>query len=116
MSVAIVDRSGVLSAELREFTERRLLFALSRFDAKIQRVSVLLADANGPRGGVDKSCRITVTLRRANEVTITDQDADVTACIARAAERAGRAVGRAIERARGFDRPRPQASDSTPRP
>ena len=67
-------------------------------------MSVVVADANGPRGGVDKSCRISVKLRRANDVTMTDQDADVAVCIARAAERVGRAVARAIERTQRFDR------------
>ncbi len=112
MSLTIVDRSGVLSGELRELAERRLLFALSRFDSKVQRVSVVVADTNGPRGGVDKSCRIAVKLRRSGEVTVTDQDADIATCIARAAERVGRAVSRAIERNHRFDRPKPLVADA----
>ena len=104
MSLAIIDRSGVLSEELRQFAERRLRFALSRFDSKIQRISLVLTDTNGPRGGVDKLCRITVSLRRANDVAISDEDADAATCIARAAERIGRAVARAIERNQAFDR------------
>ena len=112
MTFAIVDRSGILTGELREFVERRLLFALSRFESRIQRTTVVVADANGPRGGIDKSCRITVKLRRAGDVTITDQDVEVGSCIARAADRVGRAVARAIERTRRIDRSGPPVSDS----
>ncbi len=116
MSPTIVDRSSVLTVELRELLERRLAFALSRFDARIQRTTVVVADANGPRGGIDKLCRITTKLRRAGDVTITDQDADLGSCIARAADRLGRAVARAIERTQRFDRSRPPASDSVVSP
>ncbi len=104
MAISIVDRAGLLSADLREFAERRLLFALSRFDDRIHRISVVFADANGPRGGIDKSCRITIKLRRGNELTVTDQDPDVATCVARAAERIGRSVARAVERTQQFDR------------
>ncbi len=104
MAISIVDRDHLLSRDLREFAERRLLFALSRFDDRIQRLSVVFADANGPRGDVDKSCRITVKLRRGNELTVTDQDPDVAICLARAAERMGRAVARAIDRTQHFNR------------
>ncbi len=111
MMIAITDRSGVITPELREFAERRLRYALSRFDARIQRVSLTLVDANGPRGGVDKSCRITVKLRRAPEVTVTDLDTEVGTCISRAAERVGRAVARAVDRKQQFDRRQPAISD-----
>ena len=116
MTPHIVDRDGVLAGPLHEFAQRRLLFALSRFDSKIQRVDLVVADTNGPRGGVDKSCRISVKLRRAKEVTITDQDSNIATCVARAAERAGRAVARAIERTQRFDRPTPFAADPMPHP
>ncbi len=113
MSLAIIDRSGILTEDLRVYIERRLRFALTRFDAKIHRTTVVLEDTNGPRGGVDKSCSIHVKLQRASSVKITDQDADLARCVARAAERAGRAVRRAIERAQRLDRSKPPVPDST---
>jgi hypothetical protein len=100
MSVSIIDRSGVLNSRQREEAERRLLFALSRFHPKIKRVSLVLADVAGQRGGVETWCRIAVRLRRGPDVAISDQDVDVARCISRVTDRAGRAVGRAIERSR----------------
>ena len=104
MKLSIVDRSGFLSDDLHVLTERRLLFALSRFDSSIQRVSVVFSDANGHRGGIDKCCLITVKLRRSADVIITDQDSHVASCITRSTARVGRAVNRAVERAQQFDR------------
>ena len=104
MSLIITDRSNVLAEISHEFVERRLRFALSRFGSKVRNVSVVLSDENRPRGGIDKACRIIVEVNRSRDVIVTDQDAEVKVCIARAAERVGRAVARSIERTRSFDR------------
>ena len=47
MSLAIVDRRGEMSAEVGEFAERRMRFALSRFDSRIERISVVLGARMG---------------------------------------------------------------------
>lgn len=113
MKLSIVDRGGFLSDDLKELTERRLLFALSRFDSRIQGVSVVFSDLNGPRGGIDKSCSITVNLRNISDIIITDQDADAAACVGRAAARVGRSVARAVERTQQFGRSGAAAKDES---
>ncbi len=110
MSVSITDRSNLLNDEMRELAERRLLFALSRFDSRIDSVDLVVEDENGPRGGIDKSCRVTVTLRRAAGVIISDKDSDLARCLSRVAERAGRSVARAIEKTQQFGRDRASIS------
>lgn len=102
MAIQLVDRNGLLSTASQELAKRRLLFALSRFEPRIQRTVVTFEDINGPRGGPDKACRVVVTLRAADNVVFMEQDAQLETCISRAAERTGRAVARAIERARRF--------------
>lgn len=84
----------------REEMERRLQFALSRFDGRISQVTVGLADVNGPRGGADKQCRLVVRLTPSGKVTIEETHANVSAAVALAACRAGRAIGRALQRRR----------------
>lgn len=113
MTVSITDRSDLLTDELRDLAERRLLFALSRFDDRILQVDLVVNDENGPRGGIDKACRITVVLHRAVDVIVKDKDADMATCVSRAAERAGRAVSRAIEKTQSFDRVRPVFYDAS---
>jgi hypothetical protein len=107
MQLSIIDQNDSMNQTTREFAERRLRFALSRFSNKIDLVTVVVRDVNGPRGGVDKFCRITVKMRRLANVRITSQDAAVEPCLARAADRVGRAVARAVERSHHFDRRRP---------
>jgi len=95
------DRVKVTTG-LREYIDRRLHFALGRFGTAIDTVSVRVEDINGPRGGVDKHCRIVVKLRASgsNRIAIDDNDENLRAAVARASNRAGRTVARAIERKR----------------
>lgn len=86
-----------------ERIERRLCFALSRFADRIGRVTVRVADINGPRGGVDKQCRIVVKLRPGGEVVIEDTASDLETAIDRGADRVQRAVVRALARTRATD-------------
>jgi hypothetical protein len=113
MLISITDRSALDEGDLRQFAERRLLFALARFDSRVSEVEVVVEDLNGPRGGIDKACRITAKLHRSNDVTISDRDEDLFRCISRAADRVGRAVARAIARSRDFDRTRLAGSHLT---
>ena len=106
MNISISNRNELLTESLRRHTERRLLFALSRFDSRIRHVDVVLSDENGPRGGIDKVCRITVSLNQATDVVIRNKDAEMTRCISKASERAGRSVARSIEKTKLFDRSR----------
>ena len=104
MSLSVVDRNGALTDELRELLNRRVSYALSRFDSRIRHKTAIFEDINGPRGGVDKLCRITVKLHRAGDVVVRAEDADISKCITRAAERIGRAVSRTIERSQHANR------------
>ena len=112
MRISIVGRKEQLAPNTHEFAERRLLFALSRFDSKIDRVSMVIASVDGPRGGAGKSCEVTVKMRRRPEVSVCSVESDVEASIARAAHRAERAVARAIERDQQFDRRQRSIVDS----
>lgn len=87
-----------ISDALRTHIERRLHFALSRFGARILRVAVRLEDINGPRGGVDKLCRIGVTLLGAGHVHVEVLDSESLSAVDRAADRIQGAVARAIDR------------------
>lgn len=99
MKIRLSTRGLPATDGLREFVELRLGFALARFSPRISGVAVRLGDENGPKGGVDKSCRVTVDLGRAGVVLAEDTDAILEAAVCRAVERAGRSVGRAVERA-----------------
>ncbi|RTL15483.1 MAG: HPF/RaiA family ribosome-associated protein [Burkholderiales bacterium] len=46
--------------DLRELASSRLSAALQRLATQVPRVTVELSDVNGPRGGVDKRCQISL--------------------------------------------------------
>ena len=93
------DRVNV-GPQLREYIDRHLYFALGRFSSAIDHVDVRVGDVNGPRGGVDKRCRILVKLRAggSDSITIEQDDESLNSAVARAAARAGRTVGRSLDR------------------
>ena len=83
-----------------EYVERRLGFALGQFGDRIGRVTFHLTDANGPRGGEDKRCRVVVDVLGHDQVVVEDTDCDVQVAIDRMADRVGQAVRRKLDRAR----------------
>lgn len=95
-------RSGNIewNADLRAHLQRRLHFALGRFGSRVERVSVRIVDVNGPRGGSDKSCRLTLRLDNGHRIWIEETQPDIYQAIDRSAERLGEAAARAFRLAR----------------
>ncbi|WP_373049543.1 HPF/RaiA family ribosome-associated protein [Vulgatibacter sp.] len=87
------------SAALAQHAQRRILFALDRFQPQIARVSIRLQDTNGPRGGVDKSCSVEVALLQGGTVRLDEIGEDAYAVVDRAAARLRHSVARTLERA-----------------
>jgi len=84
--------------ELREYVGRRVGFAFDSFGEAVTFVRVRVADQNGPKGGVDKSCRVTAVARPALTVLIEEVDADEHAAVSRAVGRAAATLRRALDR------------------
>ncbi len=104
MQINIQALNFPLKKSLHDYIERRLGFALSARDSHIQRVIVQLSDINGPRGGIDKCCHISVVLSYQPNVVIEDTETDIFVAVDRAADRAGRTVGRRLARRRDRQR------------
>jgi putative sigma-54 modulation protein len=102
MRVAIQSSGFAMTNALRLSTEHRLATALGWARGHMRKLAVWLSDVNGPRGGIDKRCKIQVQLDNGREVIIEEREADLYAAIDRAAERADRAIVRQVERTREF--------------
>ena len=96
MELAVRGHNISLSEPIESLVRRRLEFALDRFGSQIRRVDVKLADINGPRGGVDKECRVDVTLNRGGQVRAKSTDLHVRDAINRAVHRVGRQLTRRV--------------------
>lgn len=109
MRIEFVAPTIELDADQRQWAERRVLFAMGRFADRIRRVRVTLADVNGPRGGLDKECRVTAQLTRGDPLVAEVLDSDPGAALARAIDRITRQLATGYERRR--DRRRRPRSD-----
>lgn len=90
------------SPELVQYIERHVTFALSRFSSRLKRTSVRLDDLNGPRGGIDKVCKVEVVGDFGHRI-VEARGLDVQAVTVRALEMAERSVTRALTRQRAYD-------------
>ena len=100
MRVFVRGQGVELTDDVRARAERSFRFALGRFGPRIDRVTVRLVDLNGPRGGVDKRCRVEVKLRPSGAFLVEEMDASLSPAIDRAADRVARAADRRIKRRR----------------
>jgi ribosome-associated translation inhibitor RaiA len=87
-------------AEDRAYLRRKLARRLEKFADSIERVSLRTEDVNGPRGGIDRVCRVKVVLRGLPTVVIEKRDAALNAAVALALDGVERAVRRRLQRRR----------------
>ncbi|MBI4956712.1 MAG: HPF/RaiA family ribosome-associated protein [Myxococcales bacterium] len=104
MKIEIRFRSIAANDELEEHAVRRVHLELARFGREVDAVVVRIADVNGPRGGVDKRCQVTVSGRRVGAVAVDGRHEDAFAAVSLALGRGARAVGRGLERSRAARR------------
>jgi len=100
MQLDIQTNGFSLTDGIRNHVSRRMKFALDRNDGHIMHVKVSLADINGPRGGVDKRCQISLALAGHNNILIEDTEADLYVAIDRASDRCARTLTRRLEKFR----------------
>lgn len=95
---AYIRAAGLmLDAEDRDEIRHKLGRKLGKFALAIERASVRIEDVNGPRGGVDKRCRIKIVLSGMPSVVVEEQHYDLKTAIDSALARTERAVRRSLE-------------------
>ena len=91
-------------AEYRDLAERRVRFAIRRLTWLVPRAKVQLSDVNGPRGGVDKRCRVELRTDGAGTVVITSIARDWRSALESAVARASAALVRMWRRGQSTHR------------
>ena len=106
----VVRTLGLTQSEaLNLYATHRARFALYRHLPPNAEVAIRLVDINGPKGGIDKRCRIDVRGVRAETFHVEATDGDLYAAVDDACSKIAEQVRRASERRRSSLRPR-QAS------
>jgi ribosomal subunit interface protein len=85
---------------LSDHIERRMNAALGQFEQRINTVDVKIQDLHEGHGGVDKSCRVFVHLKRSGIVMAQEVQADMYAAVSLAADKIKHAVGHQLDRRR----------------
>ena len=83
-------------AHIRRKVGRRL----GKFARSIERVSLRTEDVNGPRGGVDRVCRIKIVLKGLPSVLVERRESSLNVAVDGALAGVERAVRRALQRRR----------------
>jgi CBS domain-containing protein len=94
----IRSMGSVLDAADKTYVRRKLGRKLGKFASSIERTSVRVEDVNGPRGGVDKRCRIKVVLAGLPSIVVEERHHALQAALDGALARAERAVRQTMQR------------------
>ena len=96
----VIRSSGTTDPEmLRSYAERRLTFALRRFENRVRHLTMRLEDINGPRRGVDCRCSVLLQLRSGRYLEVGAITAWPFASMTLAAKRLNAALRRELEKA-----------------
>lgn len=106
MKFVINDKQKMLNDDAVRRTESRAFAAFAKYGDEVKSVVVTVADANGPRGGIDKACKVRVRLRGQKDVIVNATDISLSKAISATIDRASRSVRRNL--ARRFSRMTPR--------
>ena len=98
MMISIRVRGIEWTDELHKEVERSVAFAVDRYQTHVNHVSVYLVDLNGPKGGADKLCQMTATLRSGDRVFILEKGSEIVPTVNSAVDRLRYRIGRGIRR------------------
>lgn len=97
MEIQVSGSRRMKSSKVIEYALRRLKLALDRFEYSIERVRVRFVDVNGPRGGEDKQCQITLRLKGSRMLVLRQRSSDIYTAIDLAAEVSKRKLARCLK-------------------
>jgi len=86
------------ATDLRELTERRVRLVLRRLGWLVPRAEVQMSDVNGPRGGIDKRCRVELRTNGSGCVVVASVASDWRTALDNALARAARFLMRLRQR------------------
>lgn len=98
MNISITTPSETRNDHVLISVTNRVMKTLVRFSDRIARVNVILTDENGPRGGIDKRCRVCVVMPGVGELSTSARHDNLWTATSHAARRARRMIVSRLKR------------------
>lgn len=98
MNIELRSTSVTVSPALHEHVVHRIELALRRFAPRVHRIVVRLIDLNGPKGGIDKRCRIVAALDPRGTIVVQCDADDVYVAATHAAALLDERIGRLVRK------------------
>lgn len=115
MQIRIQAPGGDDTQSFREGALARARFMLRRATQEVIQARILLRDLNGPRGGIDQQCQVTLVTHSRGVLVVTSRAQSAGAALAQALRSAVQALVRGWQRQRRPDRRGPRADGSPAR-
>lgn len=100
MKIHLSPSRFLASASLKDHLSRRIGSAFSFARDKIGGISIKLSDLNGPRGGRDKLCQVSVQIPGRAEIVVKDVEEDIYAAVDCAIRKAAYRAAQMLKRRR----------------
>lgn len=101
MRVTIRSPHVTLEQDLRDSIGEDLRAALEHVESRVVSAQVKIDDANGPKGGLDKSCECVVNCGKLGVLRVDAKGKDLKRVVASAMTKLRRAVEHAVDHKRG---------------
>ena len=96
MIFEINNKQAGIDKNISSEAKRLLKFSMSRFEGAVTRVKIHFSDVNGPKGGIDKRCRISVKLKKAGQVLVLSEGENYIVALSNCLDRLVRSIRREI--------------------
>jgi len=94
----IFESRGLDGVQMQEHSVKRVRFALRRLSSLVPRARLQFSDVNGPRGGLDKRCRVELNTLDAGAVITTSVAGDWRSALDHALSSATQVLKRSLQR------------------
>ncbi len=96
MILEINNKQAGMNQEDFSQVKHLLRFTLSRFEGSVLKVTTRFFDVNGPKGGMDKRCRVVVKLSTSGQVVMTGEASNYIEALKNCLNRLVRTIRREI--------------------
>ncbi|MAT14477.1 MAG: hypothetical protein CMJ46_04320 [Planctomyces sp.] len=105
MKIEVVDRTKRMTHAFKKLCEQRVQSTFDRFRHAIHHISMTFSDVNGPRGGVDKSCRLMIDMDGSSVLVVYGRGEDFEKASMNVTRRSLQSITRSLQKASQFRRP-----------